>query len=85
MAERHLPTAILEFLVDRAGRWNFLEIGANVQWAWIDEVADEGQPQSEAAEFARRSAVALPELLEQVRKKGLRDADARIADGELDM
>jgi ATP-grasp ribosomal peptide maturase len=40
MRELHLRFAALDFLVDDAGRWWFLEIGANAQWAWIDQVAD---------------------------------------------
>jgi glutathione synthase/RimK-type ligase-like ATP-grasp enzyme len=41
LAERmRLRFAAVDFLVDRAERWHFLEIGANAQWAWIDQVAD---------------------------------------------
>jgi ATP-grasp ribosomal peptide maturase len=36
-----LRFAAIDFLVDQAGRWWFLEIGANAQWAWIPQVAED--------------------------------------------
>ena len=39
MERLRLRFGALDFMVDESGRWWFLEINANGQWAWIDEVA----------------------------------------------
>ncbi|MBR7824934.1 hypothetical protein KDK95_01345 [Actinospica sp. MGRD01-02] len=41
MRRMNLRYGALDFLIDKAGTWWFLEINANGQWAWIDEVSDD--------------------------------------------
>src|SRR5262245_2034692 len=50
----------------------------------FDEVSHDGQPQAQTAVLPRRSAVGLPEPLEDVRQKIGGDAHARVTDDNLD-
>ena len=54
--------------------------GAAVQ---LDEVLDDGQAQAQPAVVARRGGVGLAEALEDHRQELGLDADARVADGDL--
>ena len=51
----------------------------------FDEVAHDRQAEAEAAGLARRSGVGLPEPIEHERQEILADADAGVADDDLDV
>ena len=55
MDKMHLRFGAIDFAMDRSGRWWFLEINPNGQWAWMDLVAGAQQHELFLAAFRRDS------------------------------
>ena len=51
----------------------------------LDDVADDGEAQPETAGLSRRASVGLAKALEHMRQEIRPDADARVADDDLDV
>src|ERR1044072_1226502 len=73
--------------LDREGRTLSLAFGFGppAPAVQLDEVADDGEPEAEAAVDARRGLVALPKAVEDIRQERGADARACVFDGDLRM